>query len=817
MKKVILLCSILLLTAACSDSDNKGTDSQASAKAADKPVLVSVESTPAELYLNNKIYRKAGVFKITSQEDVPAVASICFGQDPVNSIPDKKVLNAEEFSMIGFQKQTCTSKLINLKQGTNTYEGIFNMYEAINGMEGEQVIFGDTTVYAFIDGDYDTYVMLGNERLEEMQPHIALQRGIHESTFIPSLNNDMPSWSIVKKIEPEYINASALFEVSIAGKNIDSMVIESASGSTGIVDVFDKDNKKLGSINYVIENTLLEPAKVDAKLNDTNNQLIKEVQFKKFSTTNEETLPEVSSILNVKFKYSDIKQFMQTLKQDGTLEPSSLHPVYMNIPFYAVSNINGEKAGKSEVINVNFADVINDARDMFESIYKVEHAVLNSSMPVNVYFKGVAKKGDKPAMINKLTYEANKAITGGSDQFDIKGSFKAGLYVNQYTDTNKYQLLSSTNIDTHMDIFGTYFNIVNGMAEVSATPKFEGEKEDGRFDIKYNLTIMDKKVLDEASTVTGGYHTNKDFTFEKDFETSNTFVVVVPFYYNIGGRGTVGIRPAMDLEFMQKEIPSIMEVVKTTKVKNPAPKPEGELLDVSGLENVNYDSHKHYYPYEKLPAWAKTYVDSIGLEKSTIPGEEANVVYVMDPNSKLSEEYKNRVRHNDIINNYEEYISQIVTENVIMDKTPVGANIKFTARPYINISGYAGGGFGVDQSFSLAKFSLGVGASANINPILDLVIDPFLDGFIGIGHASATNKDYLLLNYGFKAPVTYEYLRGKAFVGAHVKMSIKLFSLWHDILDRELGMTLFEQMTPQKQTIDIIQPVNKTHGIELSL
>lgn len=817
MKKVILIFSIFLLTAACSDSNNNtgASNTNTVSNGENKPELLSVESSPAELYLGNRIYRKEGAFSILSHEDVTAVASICFGQNPQGAIPEKQMLSAEEFSAIAFEKQSCTSQLIQLKAGTNKYSAVFNMFEAINGLEGEQVLSGDTTVYAFIDGDYDTYILLGNEKLEEMKPYIALQRGVHDSTFLPS-NNNLVSWSIKDNKEPEFIYATALFNVTISGKNIDSISIDADNGNNGFVDVYNKDNEKIGTLNYVLENTTLEPATVNANINTTDDKTLTTVNFKKFSTTNEDTFPEVTAVINIKFNYKDIKNFLQKIDSNGTMISSSLHPAYINIPFTASSKLNGVNISRSETCVINFADIINDARDMYSSIYTAEYGVMNTNnhMAKAGFFK--SSESIDP-VINKLTYEANKTINSGSEHFQVKGTFKAGLYVNQDTTNNRYSLVSNTFIDTHMDILGTYFNIVNGFAEVAATPKFDGESEDGRFDIKYNLTIMDKKVLDEVSTINGGYHSNRDFTFEKDFATSNTFVVVVPFYYNIGGRGTVGIKPAMDLEFMQKQIPSIMEVVKTTQVPNPAPRPEGEILDVSGLEKIDFSSHMHYYPYEDLPQWAKTFVDSIGLEKSVITGEEANVLYVMDPNSKLQEEYDNRVRHNNIINDYKEYVSQIVTENVILDKNAVGANIKFTAQPFVKLSGYAGGGFGVDQSFSMARFSLGVGASADLNPILDFVMEPQLDGFIGIGHSNATNKDYLLLNYGFKAPVTYEMLKGKAFVGAHVLMSVKVFNLWHDIINKDLGITLFEQMTPQKATIDVIQPINKTHGIELSL
>lgn len=177
-------------------------------------------------------------------------------------------------------------------------------------------------------------------------------------------------------------------------------------------------------------------------------------------------------------------------------------------------------------------------------------------------------------------------------------------------------------------------------------------------------------------------------------------------------------------------------------------------------------------------------------------------------------EYQRRVRFNSAINDYKDNIAALVTSEQTISEQPLGIQILFKGEPYANLTGYGEGGFGVAKDWKLAKFEIGAGVKANLDPIIDIKLPVILGGFVGIGNSPVDNKNYLYLNYNFNAPLNYTLLKGKTWVGLTINFYIKIFK-WIKIIDTTNGSTLYDSTGQKPDVINLIQPINNNHMIPI--
>lgn len=793
MKKILLFSLSAIFLISCANEQATPTYDDVA------PRILAASGDNSIWNQDNNTYTKNVSLRVHQPEEYPVSITLCFLQNPTGTVIDKVgKVTASEYERMGFQTQGCTSLTYSFPDDTNK-DFQFNVLEAIKDLEGNQYIYGETYVSLMLEGDFEQIYLLGKENIVKPDPEVSPKYGFHSSTVI----DNESTWSIINAKHPEFITATAEIDLTIKGETADVIKIYAGniSGSaTGTAQVMGLDGQSKGSISYTLESTILEPTQIKADISDNYENVLSSVDFANHSTTDANVLPDVTAMIKINIPYKDIEPFLQKVADNKTyLIPSDIYTNEIPASFMIVAEKDGvEYTSDNSTVTIDFGSLIYDVRDYYESIFASEY--LNGH-------EHAESTSSQVQSFSPLKYEAPKDFSSGNSQFKIRGNVKAGLYVEEVAkdDTTKVQQMRSR-VETYgyLTLIGTEMNAFEGYVEAIGVPNSTVESNDGSATFEVDLSIFGKKVLNNKviSAPTNFSMSYDKLTFEKDFEQSNTITLVVPFYYKIGGRGAVGFVPSVNIAYTKGSFDNTADITEVSTITNPTQRPAQTLVEADVIPNISRFSHE--YSYNELPQWAKTFVDSNGIEKN---GDIVN-----DYNNKLLIEYQKRVRHNSAIYDYKEDIPALVTTTQTITEQPLGIGIKFQGTPYANISGYGEGGFGVAKDWKLAKFGLGIGVEANLDPILDISAPVTLGGFIGIGNSPVDKNNYIYLNYNFQAPFYYSLLKGKAWVGLSINFYIKIFK-WIKIIDDKFGPTLFDTTGQKPSEINLIQPVNNNHMI----
>ena len=764
------------------------------------PKILSVNASNSVWNQDNNTYIKDISLRVYQPEEYPISITLCFLQNPTGMVVDRVgKITAPEYERMGFQIQGCTSVTHSFYNEASK-DLRFNVLDAIKDLEGNQYIYGDTYVSLMVEGDFEQIYFLDKETIVKPDPEVAPKYGFHSSTVI----DNSSVWSIKDDKKPEFITATAEIDMTIKGETADAIKIYAgtvSSSATGSAQVMGLDGQVKGNISYTLESTILEPTKINTNIADNYDNIISSVNFANHSTTDANVLPDVTASIKINIPFKDLEPFLQKVADDEThLIPSPIYTNEIPVSFTVIAEKDGlEYTSANKTVTIDFGSLIYDIRDYYESIFTSE------------YLNGHDNAGSnqQEQAFSPLKYEAPKDFSSGNDQFKIRGNIKAGLYVEEVTKnkTKMQQMRSRVESYGYLTLIGSEMNAYGGYVEAVCIPDSTRYDNDGSISFEMDLSVLGKKVLNNKviSAPTSFSMSYDKLTFEKDFEHSQTLTYVVPFYYIIGGRGAIGFVPSIDIAYTKGEFDNTVNITEVSTIANPTQKPTQTPLEADVIPNIGRFNHE--YNYNELPQWAKTFVDSSGIEKN------GNIVH--DYYNKLLIEYQKRIRFNSAINDYKENIPALVTTPQTIKEQPFGLSMLFKGEPYANISGYGEGGFGVAKNWKLAKFGLGVGAEAKLDPILDIKAPITLDGFVGIGNSPVDNNNYIYLKYNFNAPLYYSLLKGKAWVGFSINFYIKIIA-WIKIIDDKYGPTLFDSTGQQPNNINLIQPINNSHMIKIN-
>lgn len=792
MKRILLLMILIIFIISCANEQVVPTYDDIA------PKILSVSGEDSVWNQDNNTYTKNITVSVDQPELYDVSITLCLMQDPVNTVPDKKgAMTTTEYERIGFQTQSCTSL-------TDQFEDIqnkilnFNVLETLKDLEGNQYIYGETYFILMLEGDFEQIYYLGKENIIKPEPEVVPKYGFHSSTVI----DNSSTWSIINAKNPEFITATAEIDLSIKGDAADAIKIyagDTSGSATGTAQVMGLDGKSKGSISYTLTSTVLEPTEIQASITDSYENVLTSVDFSNHSTTDANVLPDVTAVIEVQIPYKDIEPFLQKIADNKTyLAPSDIYTNEIPATFTIVAEKDGiEYVSDNKTVTIDFGNLIYDVRNYYESIFEAE------------YLKGhMESNSAQTQLFSQLKYEAPKDFSSGNSQFKIRGNVKAGLYVEEVkkdTDTVQ-QMRSRVESSGDLTLIGKEMNAYSGYVEAIGVPNSTINSNDGSATFEIDLAVFGKKILNNkiVSAPTNFSISYDKLTFEKDFEQSDTVTLIVPFYYKIGGRGAIGFVPSANISYTKGSFDNTANVTEISTITNPTAKPTEQQLDADVIPNISRFIHE--YSYTELPQWAKTFVDENNIEKN---GDIVN-----DYNNKLLIEYQRRVRFNSAIDDYKDNIAALVTSEQTISEQPLGIQILFKGEPYANLTGYGEGGFGVAKDWKLAKFEIGAGVKANLDPIIDIKLPVILGGFVGIGNSPVDNKNYLYLNYNFNAPLNYTLLKGKTWVGLTINFYIKIFK-WIKIIDTTNGSTLYDSTGQKPDVINLIQPINNNHMIPL--
>lgn len=795
MNKILTFVFLSFFIISCSNEQG------ASKGDGDAPSTVNVTDSDSVLNLDNNTYSKSVSLQIAEQNDKPITITLCFMQNPTGPVVrESGPVTPTEYERMGFQVQGCTS-VDHLFTETSASLN-FNVLAAIKNLEGIQNIYGEVYTSLVVDGDTEKIWMLGKEVIEKPEPQVEPVYGLHASTEI----DEKSKWSIKENTYPTDIYTTAEIDLKLKGEPADIIKIyagSNGSSSSSTAQVKGLDGSNLGNITYTLETTEIDPTNISANIEDINENVLETVNFQNHSTTDANVLPEVTTTIRVRFSFDSLQPFLQTVATNGTgstyLKPSDKYTNEVPVTFTIVAEKDGV-AYPAKTITVDFGDLIYDIRDYHESVFTSE------------YLSGHAVAANTPTF-SPLKYEAPKSSRSGNDKFNANANFKAGLYIEEVKikdeqtgkEKTRQQMRSRVDADAQITLLSQKINAFNGYVEAVGVPNSNSSSNDGSASIKIQLSIVGKQVLNSNLNIEQTkFQYKNDFTYENSFEKNDTMTFVIPIKYTIGGRGSIGFRPEVLIAFVKGNFQNTGEVTELTQETNPVAQPTQPVQDATALPDVG--RYVHEYIYTTLPQWAKDFVTDKGLVK------DGNIV--RDYNNQLLVEYKKRVRHNSAINGYQAQIQALTTHMKTVTDQPYGVEVKFTGAPHVELSGYGAGGIGIAKDWALLRFGIGFGVEAKLDPIVYADLPVTLGGFAGIGNSTLDGNNYLYLNYNFKAPLTYKLLKGKVWVGFDIKLQIKVFG-WRNIVNSKYGPTLFDTTNEKPTTIDLVQPINKNHLIQI--
>lgn len=795
MNKILAFVFLSFFIISCSNEQG------ASKGDGDAPSTVNVTDSDSVLNLDNNTYSKSVSLQIAEQNDKPITITLCFMQNPTGPVVrESGPVTPTEYERMGFQVQGCTS-VDHLFTETSASLN-FNVLEAIKNLEGIQNIYGEVYTSLVVDGDTQKIWMLGKEVIEKPAPQVEPVYGLHASTDI----DEKSTWSIKDNIYPTDIYTTAEIDLKLKGEPADIIKIyagSNGSSSSSTAQVKDLDGSNLGNITYTLETTEIDPTQINANIEDINENVLETVNFQNHSTTDAKVLPEVTTTIKVRFSFDSLKQFLQTVATNGTgstyLKPSDKYTNEVPVTFTIVAEKDGV-AYPAKTITVDFGDLIYDIRDYHESVFTSE------------YLSGHAVAANTPTF-SPLKYEAPKNMRSGNNKFNVNANMKAGLYIEEVKikdeqtglEKTRQQMRSRIDADAQLTLLSKGVNAFNGYVEAVGVPNSNLNSNDGSGNINVQLSLLGKQVVNTSLKVgQTRFEFKNDFTYENNFEQSDTMTFVVPFYYRVGGRGSIGFEPHVIVSFVKGTFQNTGEVTELTQEKNPVTKPAQQVKEAEALPDVGRFVHE--YIYTTLPTWAQTFVTQQNLVK------DGNIV--RDYNNQLLVEYKKRVRHNSAINGYQEQIQALTTHMKTVSDQPYGVQVQYTARPHVELSGYGAGGIGIAKDWKFLRVGIGFGIEASMNPIIYANLPVTLGGFAGIGNSTLDGNNYLYLNYNFKAPLTYQLLKGKVWAGFDIKLQVKIIK-WINIINSKFGPTLFDATNQNPITIDLVQPINKNHLIQI--
>lgn len=797
MKKILSFLFLSLFVISCSN------EKPATQNDYETPSTLNVTDNSAVLNLDNNTYSKSVELQLAEENSIsPITVTLCFLQNPTGTVTrESGPVTPTEYERMGFQVQGCSSVDHLFTETSATLN--FNVLEAIKNLEGIQNIYGEVYTSLIVNGDSEKIWMLGKEVIEKPEPQIEPVYGIHASTDI----DEKSKWSIKENVYPTDIYTTAEIDLKIKGEPADMIKIYAGSNSSSLsstAEVYDLDGKSIGNITYTLETTEIAPNEINATIKDNYDNVLEEVNIKHHPTTDAKVLPEVTTTIRVRFSFDSLKPFLQTAVTTygrTYLKPSYKYTNEVPVAFTIVAEKDGI-AYPAKTITVDFGDLIYDIRDYHESVFTSE------------YLSGHAVAAHTPTFtFSPLKYEAPKSMLSGNDKFNVNANMKAGLYIEEVNikdeqtgvKKTRQQIRSRVTASAGLTLLSQGINAFNGYIEAVGIPNSNSSSNDGSASVTIQLSVLGKQVVN--NTLKAGqtnFNYKNDFTYENSFEKSGTETFIVPVYFQVGGRGSIGFEPNVVISFVKGTFQNTGKVTEVTQIRNFVTAPSQSVQDAEALPDVG--RYVHEYIYTTLPQWAKEFVTSKGLVK------DGNIV--RDYNNQLLVEYKKRVRHNSAINGYQTQIPELTTHFKTVSDQPLGVKATFEAKPHVKLSGYGAGGIGVAKSWDLARLQLGIGTKVTIDPIIDAELPAVFNIFAGIGNSLLDGNNYLYLKYDLKTPLTLELLKGSVWVGLTIKLDIKIIK-WLNVVNIHPGKTLSSLKGIDKKTYNIIQPIDKNHLLKI--
>ena len=149
-----------------------------------------------------------------------------------------------------------------------------------------------------------------------------------------------------------------------------------------------------------------------------------------------------------------------------------------------------------------------------------------------------------------------------------------------------------TDADAQLTLLSKGVNAFNGYVEAVGVPNSNLNSNDGSGNINVQLSLLGKQVVNTSLKVgQTRFEFKNDFTYENNFEQSDTMTFVVPFYYRVGGRGSIGFEPHVIVSFVKGTFQNTGEVTELTQETNPVAKPTQQVQDDEALPDVGRFVH----------------------------------------------------------------------------------------------------------------------------------------------------------------------------------------------------------------------------------